>query len=159
MGQVYVVTPLEKKSISRFFDMYETTKDGSIRGFTVEEHYRWGYGFLSLDDTLPSKEQAASQSEVVCRSDIGYGLDMSDGQGSWFNFDDSFTEEEKEEIENKWNEGDANGYYGIAWALDTDNGYNFEIEDDYITIVGPFKVDLADEKTCEIIQENIELPS
>lgn len=148
--EIYVVRPLEKKSIYQVFDIYETLEDGTIRGFIVEEHYRWGIGFLSpVDDVLPRK----SDHEVRCRNDIGYGTDLDDGVATFFNFDENYTDEEKDSIKERWYDYDQE-YHGIAWI---DNSTQYSVDEDYIVVIGPFEIDLVDEKTGNVIKSNIKL--
>jgi hypothetical protein len=74
-----------------------------------------------------------------------------------FDFDESFTEEEKEEIEQLWANGDPNDEYersGAAWLYDYSD---WEVEEDSITILGPFVVDKIDEDVYNVSIETVEL--
>jgi hypothetical protein len=76
----------------------------------------------------------------------------------YVNFSDGFTEEEKEEIEAilRWEQEDEDGRCGTAWLYDGD--HNWEIEDDHVAVLGPFKIDLVDEDgygDSAILEENI----
>ena len=66
--------------------------------------------------------------------------------------------QEKEEIENLWCEGDPedpDGRMGAAWLYDYSD---WEVEDDYVEIYGPFTVDIVDEDEYNVvIEENIKL--
>jgi hypothetical protein len=50
--KLYRITPLEKKSVIAFYDVFERLADGSTRGWTVEETWRWGQGFRGLDEEV-----------------------------------------------------------------------------------------------------------
>ena len=41
MEKLYRITPLEKKNVEYFVDVFERLDDGSIRGFEVTEVWRW----------------------------------------------------------------------------------------------------------------------
>ena len=45
----YTITPLEKKSISITYEMYRENDNGTISWFNIEDHYRWGKGFIAED--------------------------------------------------------------------------------------------------------------
>jgi hypothetical protein len=89
---------------------------------------------------------------------LGWGAELDDGISIDFEFDDIFTDEEKADIEDKWCNGDPedpDGRCGAAWLYDFSD---WDIEDDYIEILGPFKVDIIDEDDYNnVIEENIEL--
>jgi hypothetical protein len=80
---------------------------------------------------------------------IGWGCELEDLCAVDFEFDDSFTEEEKEEIEELWADG------GAGWLYDGD--HNWEVEEDTITILGPFIVDKIDEDVYNESIETVEL--
>jgi hypothetical protein len=142
MPNLYRITPLEKKSIKQIFDLYKTDNDGNIRGFEIYDHYRWGVGFLELDD-LPLRGVI----DVRCDPEVGPGCDLDDQVALFFEFDDSFSEEEQEEIRESYDCG------GSGWLFDGDHGW--EIESHQIEIVGPYQIDLVD-ADGKLLEENIE---
>lgn len=153
MAQLYRITPLEKKSVEYFVDVYEKKPDGSIRGFMVTETWRWGQAFRELDDPVYDTEV----NKVHCRPEIGWGCELDDLCSVWVEFDDDFTEEEKAKIEAilRWEDEDEDGRCGTAWLYDGD--HNWQIEDDHVAILGPVKIDLVDEDAYnEVIEENVE---
>jgi hypothetical protein len=52
VAKLYRITPLEKKSVIAFYDVFERLADGNTRGWTVEETWRWGQGFRELDEEV-----------------------------------------------------------------------------------------------------------
>ena len=152
MERVYRISPIEKKSVEYFVDVFERLPDGSIRGFEVTEYWRWGYGYREEDD-LPWKFEL--QSGIHCNPQVGWGCELDDLCGVYVNFSEGFTEEEREEIEAlcRGEREDEDGRWGTAWIYDGD--HNWEIEDDHVRIIGPVKIDLLDENG-ELLEENIE---
>ena len=153
MSNLYRIRPLEKKSMEYFVDVYEQLDDGTIRGFEVTETWRWGQAFRELDDPVCTCEQ----DRVHCRPEIGWGSELDDLCAVWVNFSEGFTEEEKAKIEAilRWEEEDEDGRCGTGWLYDGD--HNWQIEDDHVAVLGPVQVDLVDEATGEVIEENIAL--
>jgi hypothetical protein len=156
MDKLYRITPLEKKSVEYFVDVFQRLPDGSIRGFDVTETWRWGYGFREEDD-IPWKFEV--NNGVQCNPQIGWGCELDDLCGVYVNFTDGFTEEEKAEIEAilRWEREDEDGRSGTAWLYDGD--HNWEIEDDHVRIIGPVKIDLVDANgygDTAVIEENVE---
>ena len=145
MAILYRIKPKDKKSVEAFYDVYSKDEQGNIRGWTVTETYRWGQGFVETEDELPYSDD---QYHCVDPS-IGWGCELDDLCACWFEFDDSFTEEEKEQIEQLWEEG------GAGWLYDGD--HKWEVEEDTITILGPFIVDKIDEDVYNESLETIDL--
>ena len=94
MAKLYRITPLEKKSVEYFVDVFERREDGSIRGFQVTETWRWGQAFREEDNPVYDTEM----DRVHCRPEIGWGCELDDLCAVWVEFDDEFTEEEQDEI-------------------------------------------------------------
>lgn len=155
MAKLYRITPTDKKSIYAVYDVYKVDENDNVRGFIVRELYRWGQGFRELDEPIYAEDTV-----VITNTNIGWGSELDDGIAIDFEFDDTFTDEEKEEVENLWCNGDPNdedGRVGAAWLYDYSD---WQIEDDYIEIHGPFKVDIIDEDQYnEAIEENVKLES
>lgn len=142
MATVYKITPLEKKNITVTYDVFEELSEGNVRGWRVEEIYRWGYGYRSLDNPVGEWE---SNNGIFCEFDLGSEVD--DLIAHYFEFDDGFTDEEKAEIESNWDNG------GPSWLFDGD--HNWQVESTEFLICGPTKIDLVDEWSNEIIEENV----
>lgn len=151
MNKFYKITPLEKKSVEYFVDVYERLPDGSIRGFDVTETWRWGQGWREEDHPVMEGEDT-----VFCNPQDGWGCELDDLCAVYVNFSDGFTEEEKAEIEAilRGEQGDEDGRWGTAWIYDGD--HNWEVEDDHVAVIGPVKVDLCDENG-DVIEENTKL--
>ncbi len=153
MAKLYRITPLEKKSVEYFVDVFERLPNGTIRGFDVTETWRWGQGFREEDEPVYDTET----DRVYCRPDVGWGCELDDLIAVHVNFgcwdmdgnvyNDGFTDQEKEEIEAilRGESEDADGRWGTAWLYDGD--HNWEIEDDHVAILGPVKIELVDEDT------------
>jgi len=156
MNKLYRITPLEKKSMEYFVDVFERMTDGSVRGFQVTETWRWGQAFREEDDPVWTSET----DRVHCRPELGWGCELDDLCAVWVEFDeDKFTEEEMDEIRSilQWEQEDEDGRCGTAWLYDGD--HNWEIEDDLVAVLGPFKIDLVDEDgygDTAILEENVE---
>lgn len=144
--RVYRITPLEKKSISIVYEMYRENADGSISWFNIEDHYRWGQGFIDedMDMNLPYKDNDVAS----CDPNSGWGAELDDQVACWFEFSDNISEEEQEAIKEAYHEG------GAGWLYDGD--HEWQEEDSSIEIAAPFKIDLC-EADGTVIQENVEL--
>jgi hypothetical protein len=153
MAKLYRIKPVDKKSIYAVYDVYKTDEDGNIRGFVVRELYRWGQGFRELDEPVYAENVA-----IIVNPNLGWGCELDDTVSIDFEYDGEWTDEEKEELEKVWCDGDPedpDGRCGAAWLYDYSD---WEVEDDYVEILGPFQVDIVDEDEYNvIIEENIKL--
>jgi hypothetical protein len=152
MAKLYRITPLEKKSVEYFVDVFERMPDGTIRGFDVTETWRWGQGFRDLDEPVYDTET----DRVYCQPGLGWGCELDDLCSVYVNFSDGFTEEEKEQIESllRWETEDDDGRCGTAWLYDGD--HNWEIEDDHVAILGPVKIEIIDEDVYNEVTEEVQ---
>jgi hypothetical protein len=161
MEKLFRITPLEKKSIEYFVDVFERLPNGTIRGFDVTETWRWGVGFKEEDDPVMKYEADIERMHGVhCNPQIGWGCELDDLIAVHVQFSDGFTKEEQEEIEAilRGEREDDEGRWGTAWIYDGD--HNWEVEDDHVRILPPFKVDLVDANgygDSAVVQENVEL--
>lgn len=146
MTKVYRITPLEKKSIYYKAEMFRENANGTISWFNVEDHYRWGQGFIEedMDCNLPYE----GDDTVYCNPNAGWGSELEDGVAQWFEFSDDIGEEEQEQIREAFYEG--------SWGWLHDGEHDWQIEDDYIIVLGPFKVDIC-EDDGNVIEENVKL--
>lgn len=145
MAILYRIKPSDKKSVEAYYDVYSKDEQGNIRGWSVTELYRWGQGFVEDESELPFSDDRYHSVDPT----IGWGCELEDLCAVDFEFDDSFTEEEKEEIEQLWADG------GAGWLYDGE--HNWEVEEDTITILGPFVVDKIDEDVYNVSIETVEL--
>ena len=164
MERVYRITPLEKKNIEYFVDVFERLPNGRIRGFDVTEIWRWGFGYREEDDPVWSYE-VENNNGIHCRPNVGWGCDLDDliavyvDFGCWDQdgntYDDGFTDAEKSQIEAmlRGEDQDEDGRWGTAWIYDGD--HNWEVEDDHVRILGPVRIDFLDENG-EVIEENVQ---
>lgn len=155
MSKVYRIKPLEKKSISWEVEMYRENADGTISWFNVSDHYRWGQGFIDeeLDCNLPLEGDEKAYAKI----DVGFGADLEDQVACWFEFSEDISEEEQEEIKRCYLEGDGDEEWersGAAWLFDAE--HDWQCEDDYVIILGPYQVDLCEDDGT-ILEENIKL--
>lgn len=132
------ITPLEKKSICAVYEMYRSNADGTISWFNVEDHYRWGRGFIAED--MECNLPRADEKTIYCKADEGEGecCELDDGVACFFEFSDDLTAEERELIESNYYAG------GAGWLFDGD--HEWELEDDGIEIIPPVIVELCDEE-------------
>jgi len=145
MAILYRIKPSDKKSVEAFYDVYSKDSEGNIRGWSVTELYRWGQGFVEDESELPFSDDRYHCVDPT----IGWGCELEDLCAVDFEFDDSFTDEEKEEIEELWADG------GAGWLYDCE--HNWEVEEDTITILGPFVVDKIDEDVYNESIDTVEL--
>ena len=145
MAILYRIKPKDKKSIEAYYDVYSKDDQGNIRSWSVTELYRWGQGFVEDESDLPyidDKEHTVDPS-------LGWGCELEDLCAVDFEFDESFTEEEKAEIEQSWEDG------GAGWLYDGE--HDWLVDYDSITIYGPFTVDKIDEDVYNESIETVEL--
>jgi hypothetical protein len=146
MSKVYLIKPLEKKSIVWHVEMYRSNPDGSISWFNLDETYRWGQGFIEedLDCNLPWK----GDNSAYCKTDAGWGCEFEDSINIDWEFSEDISELEQQEIKESYYEG------GAAWLFDGE--HDWQTEDDYVIVLAPFSVDYATDNG-DIITENVEL--
>ena len=143
---VYLIKPLEKKSIVYHVEMYRSNKDGSISWFNIDETYRWGQGFIEedMDCNLPFEGDAVA----YCKTDGGWGCEFDDTVSCWFEYSDDMSDEEKEAIETAYHEG------GAGWLYDGE--HDWQEEDSAVHVLAPFHVSLCDDSGA-VIEENVKL--
>ena len=145
MAILYRIKPSDKKSVEAYYDVFSKDEQGNVRGWSVTELYRWGQGFVEDESELPFSDDRYHCVDPT----IGWGCELEDLCAVDFEFDDSFTEEEKEEIEQLWADG------GAGWLYDGE--HNWEVEEDTITILGPFTVDKINEDVYNESIDTVEL--
>lgn len=146
----YRITPLEKKSISITYEMFRENADGTISWFNVEDHYRWGVGFLAED--MDCNLSGAESPTQYCKAEDGEyeGCEFDDQVACWFEFSDDIGEEEQEEIKKNYLEGNDEGQMGAGWLFDAE--HDWQEEDSYVVVLGPYKVEFCSENG-EVIRE------
>lgn len=134
----YRITPLHKKSIHIIYEMYRYNQDNTVSWFNIEDHYRWGAGFLDDDNELnlesdPNRSQhcSANQGEFE-------GCDFEDSIACYFDFSDDITKEEQELIKESYYSG------GAGWLFD-DADHNWAEEDCYVVVDAPYKIEYCKE--------------
>ena len=141
----YRITPLEKKSIKVFFELYrQNPKTGEVSWLNINETYRRGRAFIAedMDVNLPKKRDK----KAYCQIDEGEyeGCEFEERISVFFEFSDDISEEEQEEIREAYYEG------SMGWIYDGD--HEWELEDDYVVVYGPYTVELCDQEG-QIIKE------
>jgi|694.fasta_scaffold17850_1 hypothetical protein len=153
MAKLYRIKPVDKKSIYAVYDVYKTDEQGNTRGFVVRELYRWGQGFREFEEPVYAEDKW-----IICDPGIGWGCELDDQISLDFEFDDDFTEEERDNIAKLWCNGDPDDEFersGAAWLYDFSD---WVVEEDYVQIMGPFNVDIVDgDEYNVVIEENIKL--
>ena len=146
MSKVYLIKPLEKKSVVYHVEMYRHNKDGSISWFNLDETYRWGQGFIEhdMDANLPNEDSDLA----YCDPHAGWGSELDDSCACWFEYSDDIPEEEKEAIESAYHEG------GAGWLFDGE--HEWQEEDTAIHVLAPFQVSLVEDDGT-VIEENVKL--
>jgi hypothetical protein len=133
----YTITPLEKKSIHISYEMYRENDNGSISWFNIEDHYRWGRGFIEED--MECNIEADRTRSQYCKSDAGEyeGCEFEDGIACYFEFSDDIGEEEQQAIKDAYYEG------GAGWLYDSPD-HTWQEEDCYVVVDAPYKIELCD---------------
>lgn len=144
--RVYRITPLEKKSISIIYEMFRDNDDGSTSWFNIEDHYRWGQGFIDedMDVNLPYTDSDVA----YCNPQSGWGAELDDQVACNFEFSDDLSEEEQDAIREAYYEG------GASWLYDGE--HDWQEEDSCVVVAAPFRVDFC-ESDGTVITENVEL--
>jgi len=97
---LWKISTLNKKSV---VDQWLFTKDGdSDKWVKVEEIWRWGYVIVDSDE--PPVFGSNEDGFDVYDYDV-YDQQSDDGVGTWFEYSESVTEDEREEFENLFYEG------------------------------------------------------
>lgn len=143
---VYLIKPLEKKSVIYHVEMFRENADGTVSWFNLDETWRWGQGFIEsdMDCNLPYTDSTVA----YCKSNVGWGCDFDDGISCDFEFSDDITEEEKEAIREAYYEG------GAGWLYDGDHAW--QEEDAAVHILAPFQVSLCEDDGT-VIEGNVKL--
>jgi hypothetical protein len=143
---VYLIKPLEKKSVVWHVEMFRENADGSISWFNLDETFRWGQGFIEsdMDCNLPYEDSELA----YCDPHAGWGSELDDSCACWFEFSDDITEEEQEAIKEAYYEG------GAGWLFDGE--HEWQEEDTAIHVLAPFQVSLCEDDGT-IIEENVKL--
>lgn len=146
MSNVYLIKPLHKKSICWHVEMFRENADGSISWVNIDDHYRWGQGFVEedMDCNLPIEGDL----QAHAKNDCGWGSELDDQHACWFEYSDDFTDEQKEEFETSYHEG------GAGWLFDGE--HDWQVEDDYLVIDAPYQVSLCKDDGT-VIEENVKL--
>jgi hypothetical protein len=143
---IYLIKPLEKKSICWHIELFRDNPDNTISWVNIDDHYRWGQGFVEedMDCNLPYEGDI----QTTARTDVGWGAELEDQHSCWFEYSDDFTDEQKEEFETAYHEG------GAGWLFDGE--HDWQVEDDYLIIDAPFQVSLCEDDGT-IIEESVKL--
>lgn len=147
MTRIYQIIPLEKKSVVITYEVFEASDDDTGRGFEIEETYRWGAGYREEDDPVSVWE--LNNNGIYCNPSMG--TESEDLISCYFEFDAGFTDQEKATIEQDWENG------GAGWLYDGE--HNWKVESSSIVIYGPVKINLIDDITGDIIEENVAPPA
>ena len=146
MSRVYLIRPLEKKSIVWHVEMFRENKDGSTSWFNIDETYRWGQGFIEedLDCNLPWLGDRVAYT----KSDAGWGCEFDDSINIEWEFSDDISETEQQELKELYYEG------GAGWLFDGE--HDWQEEDTAVHIYSPFQVDLCEDDGT-VVEENVKL--
>lgn len=136
------VVPLEKKSIEDVCDF----SDENGRGFVVYMWYRWGHALAEQDDLYEvdlidkeitdgmtfTPESVAILCDPYLEGPDGTEMDLIDQCSIDFDFDDDFTEEEKQAVQDQWEADGGRSFF------EGENGW--ELESRAVYIHGPVKL-------------------
>jgi hypothetical protein len=106
----YKISTVDKKSVIEK-NFYE--KDG--KSFYIEQGYRWGY-FIT-EDPVDVEELQKKDELMIYDYDV---IDHSFDDGCWidFNYDDEIDQDERDAIENAWEEDWYEGLEALGWSED-----------------------------------------
>lgn len=133
----YRITPLEKKSIEVFFELFrQHPETGETQWMNINETYRWGRAFVAedMDCNLPRK----GDTQAYGRMEAGEheGCEFDDSIAVNFEFSDDIDTAEQDAIKEAYYNG------GAGWVYDESD---WEIEDDYVVVYGPYKIEFCEE--------------
>ena len=137
------ITPLHKKSITQMVQLYDIPNDPNQKFVEINETYRWGYGYKEGDDM--NYDYNWRGDTIYCDSQIGHGAELDDLCSVWFDYEGPWTDEEKQQFEETWENGDPedpDGRSGFGWLYDWNE--KWQIEDEELIVNGPFKFDVID---------------
>ena len=145
----YTITPLEKKNISVFYDLYRINEDESMDTLEITEFWRFGKGFIEEDGY---NLNYADDVIFYAKIDEGenQGCDFQDSVSVHFEFSTSVPIDEQEEFKRHYYHGDEDGRGGIGYIQE--GSHNWQIEDIEVRIIPPLKVELCD-VDGEVIRE------
>ena len=143
---VYLIKPLEKKSIVWHVEMYRNNPDGTISWFNLDETFRWGQGFIEedMDCNLPWEGDTVAYT----KPDGGWGCEFDDSINIEIEFSDDITEEEQEAIREAYYDG------GAGWLFDGE--HDWQEEDTAVHVYAPFQISLCEDDSI-VIEENVKL--
>ncbi|NDB82520.1 MAG: hypothetical protein EB127_07240 [Alphaproteobacteria bacterium] len=146
MEKVYLIKPLEKKSIIYHVEMYRNNADGTVSWFNLDETYRWGQGFVEedMDINLPIEGDQVA----YCDPSAGWGCEFDDSINVELEFSEDISEQEQEEIREAYYEG------GAGWLFDGE--HDWLEEDSSVHIYAPYQVSLCSDDGAVLI-ENVKL--
>lgn len=146
MSKVYLIKPLEKKSIIYHVEMFRENANGSISWFNIDETYRWGQGFIEedMDCNLPYENDMIAYT----KPDVGWGCEFDDSISIEWDFSDDISEMEQQELKELYYEGNA------GWLYDGD--HDWQEEDSSVLVYAPFQVSLC-KADGTVIEENVKL--
>ena len=143
MTKVYLIKPLEKKSIVYHVEMYRANSDGTISWFNIDETYRWGQGFIEedLDCNLPWEGDPIAYTTP----DAGWGCELDDSINIDWEFSDDITELEQQEIKELYYEG------GASWLYDGE--HDWQEEDAAVHVYAPYHVSLCEDDGTVVVAD------
>lgn len=129
MNNHYELFSANNNPVSITRDFYQKDKNGNIKSWTATEHYRSGKVVFESEAELPYSDDAEVIVDLISCVDFHF----NDLFRTTYEFDNTFSDRETEEIERTWNK------YGSAWL---DSSY-WQVDYESIVITGPYQVDLV----------------
>ena len=144
MTKMYRITPLEKKNVENVIDVYQTLPDGTVRGFTVSEWFRWGQGFRNIEEPITQRD-LTHNGGLRFEHSLGWGSELDDLCSVYVEFQGEFTDQEKQYITDlvEYETQDEQGLNGTQWLFDGE--HDWLVDDDYVLIHGPIQIDIIEE--------------
>ena len=127
----YKISPIDKKSIISL-SIYKTGDPRSMsdgdRVVTREETYRWGHAIIEAYKKDLPKE---SDDEIIVTDYNLIENEYDEGVAVYWEYPDDMTDEEKEAIENAYDQNHDDGLADLGW-------HHFDSEDKFL---GPCKIE------------------
>lgn len=143
---MYKIESNPQNQVEAFYSVFDT-KDANNRGWSVTEVYS---GATVFRDSGNCPTRNDHQTQLVCDPREGTGAELSNLIGLHFSFDESYDDDERATIRNKW-------LADRSTVLGSDQ---WHVEEEYIKIPGGFTVDLVrinGANSYDVVERNIVL--
>lgn len=151
MGELfYRIKPIHSKRVEVKY--YMRSLDGS-RYWTITELYRYGQGFREIGEPF-DVDSVADDGPIDINPNLAWGMELEDLISLDYEFDESFSEDEMDELKNLYENGNDEDYSGASWLIDYQR--DWDVFEEEFTLYGPYQIDVIDEENYnQVVKENI----